>query len=199
MPWIVGGAALIGGVLANRSSAKQAQDARDEAGRYSGTAHQREASDLSAAGLNRILSGTGGAGASTPSGMMASQIDPVSSSVSAFMQKKRLNQELKNMKETRTTTEAQGWAAAATADAQTAMAHNQAMQADINEELHTQSIMDTAIKSKAQRGHMDAAKFWSSKPYTVKRRLDAAAESVRILIPLTTPGHSAYGNRKRRR
>lgn len=199
MPWIAAGAAIIGGYISNRSSAKQAQIARDEAGRYSGTAHQREAADLEKAGLNRILSGTGGAGASTPSGMVAAQPADYSAASSRFLEARRAKQEIKNMKEQKTTIEAQGWQAAATSDAQSAIAHNQAMQGDVNEELHTQAMLRTKILAKEQRGNMDAATFWSSDPYKVKRRLDAAAESARILIPLTTPGHSAYGNRKRRR
>lgn len=198
MPWIAAGAAIIGGYISNRASAKEASVARDEAGRYSGTAHQREANDLSAAGLNRILSGTGGAGASTPSGMVASQSADYSAVGARFMEARRAKQELKNMKEMEKTIEAQGWAAASTSDAQNSISHNQAMQADINEELHLQAVMDTEIKAKAQAGHMDAAKFWSSTPYSAKRRVDAAAETARILIPLTTPGHSAYGNRKRK-
>ncbi len=194
---IAGGASLVGGYMANRSSAKEAQLARDEAGRYSGTAHQREVTDLRAAGLNPILSGTGGAGASTPSGMVAQQRDIVTPAVQTAMAATKLKQEVKNMKQMNTTIEAQGWQAAATSDAQSAIAHNQAMQADTQEELHTQAVMDTKIKAKAQRGHMDAAEFWSSKIYGGKRRLDAAAESARILIPLTTPGYSAYGHRNR--
>lgn len=39
--------------------------------RMANTAHQREANDLEAAGLNRILSGTGGMGAATPVGASA--------------------------------------------------------------------------------------------------------------------------------
>ncbi|AXH77464.1 MAG: DNA pilot protein [Microviridae sp.] len=76
----VGGSIIsgIGGILGNQASAKEAEKNRNFQMEMSSTAHQREVEDLRKAGLNPILSATGGGGASTPSGATASQQNPLS-------------------------------------------------------------------------------------------------------------------------
>lgn len=69
-------AQIAGQQQTNALSIAEAQKNRDFQERLSNTAHQREVADMKAAGLNPILSATGGSGASTASGNMAQLENP---------------------------------------------------------------------------------------------------------------------------
>lgn len=110
--WFAAAAPIIGSVIAGLFGRKGAKDqneaqvasAREQMAfqeRMSGTAHQREIEDLRKAGLNPILSATGGAGSSTPSGAQANIVNEMAPAVSSALAVRELGQRLKNLEQDR--------------------------------------------------------------------------------------------------
>lgn len=85
-------AQIQGQMATNAMNAQEAQYNRQWQQWMSSTAHQREVDDLRRAGLNPILSGTGGSGAAMGSGSMAVMKNPYEGTADAVNTAKRINE-----------------------------------------------------------------------------------------------------------
>lgn len=96
---IVAGASLLGGMSSNKANAKQAALDRQFQRENMMNAHQWQVADMRAAGLNPILSATGGSGAKASGGSsLGSQSDVITPAVTSALAARRQSQELDVMK-----------------------------------------------------------------------------------------------------
>lgn len=82
---ISGIAGLGGGLLGNYLNSREMRKQREWMEKMSNSAHQREVQDLRNAGLNPILSATGGNGASTPQGQLIPMEDPIEKGINSAL------------------------------------------------------------------------------------------------------------------
>lgn len=153
---------------------KEAATARAWQSEMSSTAHQREVTDLRAAGLNPILSATGGQGASSGSAPVAQVSGDYSTASRYFDMKRRWRelelmekQEIKTVQDTQTSSrQGELMAAQTSAAAWTAIA---------NEAIAQQALMDWEVARVGLAARLDQAMLESGPAGKAKRRVEMGA------------------------
>lgn len=172
---------LAGGLITNSQNRRNAQIQMDYQTNMSNTAHQREMADLKAAGLNPLLTATGGAGASTSQGAMATMENVLSPGITSAIDASRLKKEIDAVDSQISLQQTQKLATEAQALKDTTSAKNTAAQTSL---LETQMPMYQS-EAKAKKKQFD----WDSSAAdydAITKRIQSGLNSipnVKQLIP----------------
>lgn len=214
MPWpaIIGGAAAIGGALLSAKGQKEANQANIEASmasaqqqmrfqkRFAEKAHRIEMHDLRKAGLNPILTATGGGGAATPpgAGYQANAQNELADVASTAMQVRRNIAEVRNLETANDQIEADTELKRADRNLRSVDYNVRLKDQDLrNQEVQTEKwrteeakaqaeIMQSNAKGAKLEGEIDETKFGELMRY-INRTLDAigtGASAKRNITPV---------------
>jgi len=183
---IAGGAALLGGVMGNKAQAKESQENREWNRENAQNAHQWQVADLRAAGLNPILSGTGGSGAQTASSAIASQQDVVTPAVQSAMAARRQDEDLKLIQSQTAKTKEEEKVAnemqQTQRNTQTNLAYDTALkerQIQQNESLTRNTDMDTLRKAEEVRSETERAALIRAQTEDARQRAALTSHTAR--------------------
>lgn len=155
---------LYGTMETNRANKSIAGDQMDFQRDMANSAHQREVADLRAAGLNPILSGTGGHGAATPPGASAVMQNAIGNAVSTAMESRRQRAEVANIKKDTELKDQNFWTQRALMHLYNmqwnAQSHDQEIKfQNLREAAANADIAESAAKGAKVEGEIDESKY----------------------------------------
>lgn len=174
------GIAYLGARQNNRDNQASAQSQMAFQEEMANTQHQREVRDLRAAGLNPVLSGTGGMGAAAPSGAGYVAQNELGAAASTGMQAAQLKEQLMNIRQdTKVKEQTEKLLLEQTREAHENI-YKRYWEATSNE--YTAKILAEELKGKKLEGEIDTTKFGEIMRYLNR------------VIPGLNSGSSAYRN-----